>query len=118
MMYWRLFEERDGELYSLFHGCFGTRVILEGQWLMAQHKMVRDGANQDRYLSGWHVFADESGLEYLGRFRKPRRLVAVQVEVDNTWPKPTNPDILLARWMRVPVGAPRRVVMDTPAMSA
>ena len=117
-MHWRLFEERDGELYTLFHGLHGSRLIPEGQWLMAEGKFVRDGANQNRYMSGWHVFADESGLEYLGRFRKPRRIVAVQVEVGHNWPKPTNPNIRLARWMRVPVNAPRRVVMDAPAMSA
>ena len=117
-MHWRLFEERDGELYTLFHGLYGSRRIPEGQWLQAEGKFVRDGANQNRYMSGWHVFADESGLEYLGRFRKPRRIVAVQVEVGYNWPKPTNPNILLARWMRVPVNAPRRVMMDAPAMSA
>jgi len=117
MMYWRLFEERDGELYTLFHGTNGSRRIPPGRWIEASDKLVRDGVGR-WYQSGWHVFADESGLEYLGRFRKPRRLVAVQVEVENTWPKPTNPNILLARFMRVPVNAPRRVVMDTPAMSA
>lgn len=109
-MHWRLFEEKDGGLYTLFHGLNGSRRIPEGQWFEADVRTVRDGSGDNWYLSGWHVFADESGLEYLGRFRKPRRLVAVQVEVDNTWPKPTNPNILLARWMRVPVGAERRVV--------
>lgn len=112
MMRWRLFEERGGNLHTLFHGLNGSRVIPEGQWLEAVVKPVRDGANQERYDSGWHVFADESGLEYLGRFRNPRRLVAVEVEVDIVRPKPTNPNILLAQWMRVPEGAPRLVVKD------
>lgn len=111
-MHWRLFEEKDGDLYTLFHGLNGSRRITEDQWLLADMRPVRDGANQHHYISGWHVFADESGLEYLGRFRKPRRLVAVQVQVDETWPKPTNPNILLAAWMKVPAGAERRVVRD------
>ena len=111
-MHWRLFEEKGGELHSLFHGVNGSRRVTEGVWLEADVRTVRDGAGDRWYLSGWHVFTDESGLDYLGRFRKPRRLVAVQVEVDHTWPKPTNKDILLARWMRVPVGAERRVVRE------
>ncbi|MCA1799776.1 MAG: hypothetical protein LC650_00595 [Actinobacteria bacterium] len=111
-MYWRLFEEKDGNLHTLFHGLGGSRLIPEGHWLEALIKPVRDGANQERYDSGWHVFADESGLEYLGRFRNPRRLVAVQVEARCLRPKPTNPSILLAQWMRVPEGAPRRIVKD------
>lgn len=112
-LHWRLFEERDGQLYTLFHGLNGSRLIPEGQWFEAKGGLVRDGTGNKWYEAGWHVFADESGLEYLGRFRKPRRLVAVQVEVDHTWPKPTNPNVLLARWMRVPHGAER--VMIAPA---
>lgn len=108
--HWRLFEEKDGALFTLFHGLNGSRRLPEGTWLEAAVKPVRDGAGNSYYQSGWHVFADESGLEYLGRFRKPRRLVAVQVEVRGVRPKDTNPSVLLAEWMRIPVDAPRRVV--------
>lgn len=111
-LHWRLFEEKDGELYSLFHGVHGSRRVAQGVWLEARVRSVRDGAGDKWYPSGWHVFTDESGLEYLGRFRKPRRLVAVQVEVQNTWVKPTNPSILLAKWMRVPADGERRVVRE------
>jgi len=106
---WRLFEEQGDDLLTLFHGLNGSRRIPPGQWLESPDKLVRDGVGR-WYQSGWHVFADESGLEYLQRFRKPRTLVAVQVEVAGTWPKPTNPNILLARWMRLPINAPRRAV--------
>jgi hypothetical protein len=107
-LHWRLFEVRDGDLYTLFHGIDGSRYVPEGEWLTASDKLVRDGTGDKWYPGGFHVFADESGLKYLGRFRKPRKLVAVQVEVEGLTPKPTNPSILLARRMRVPVGAYRR----------
>jgi hypothetical protein len=106
--HWRLFEVgRDGALRTLFHGHNGTRRIPEGEWLVAGSRIVSDGTGRVTYEEGFHVFATAEGLRYLGRFRKPRALVAVEVEVEDCRPKPTNPDILLAKRMRVPVGAER-----------
>lgn len=113
MKRWRLFEEKDGRLFTLFHGVDGSRHIPEGEWVTANMKRVYDGSNKRSYVAGFHVFADPDGLIYGDRFKAPRRLVAVKVEVGGkVWPKPTNPTVLLAEKMRVPAGAERRVVKE------
>lgn len=105
---WRLFELSDkGHLKTLFHGVEKSRTIKEGRWYEAEVRPVRDGTSKTWYLSGFHVMRDVSGLNYVDRFTADRELVAVQVEVIDTWEKPTNPSILLARWLRVPEGAYR-----------
>lgn len=110
MLKWRLFEEKNGDLHTLFHGVDGSRRIVEDLWYRADNRLVRDGTSKTWYEGGFHVFADAQGLAYLERFTKPRRLVAVQVLVDGLRPKPTNPEILLADWMMVPVGAMKLTV--------
>ena len=113
MRKWRLFEEKDGELHTLFHGVDGSRKIREGEWYRADEKLVRDGTSRTWYAGGFHVFAHERSLEYVDRFTKPRKLVAVEVEIKGrVRPKPTNPEILLVTWMRVPEGAERRTVKE------
>lgn len=109
---WRLFEEKNGELHTLFHGVHGSRQIEEDLWYRANNRLVRDGTSKTWYEGGFHVFADVQGLAYLGRFKKPRKLVAVQVLVDGLRPKPTNGEVLLADWMMVPDGAMRLTVKE------
>lgn len=111
-LYWRLFELRDGELYTLFHGVNGSRLIRVGHWYQAERKRVRDGNGDNWYESGFHVFADDKGLEYTKRFTAPRQLLAVLVAVDGEIrTKPTNDRILLVDRMKVPAGTLRRPVL-------
>jgi hypothetical protein len=101
--HWRLFEEKNGELYTLFHGINGSRHVPAGKWLTAEIKTVYDGSNKRSYQSGFHVFANRYAVVYANRFTAPRRIVAVVVDIKGkTWLKPTNPDILLVQKMRVP----------------
>lgn len=110
---WRLFEEKNGELHTLFHGVNGSRHIPIGQWITAETKPVYDGSNKRSYLAGFHVFADPQAVIYADRFTAPRRIVAVEVEIaGDTWPKPTNPDILLVERMRVPENHERLVIKE------
>lgn len=100
---WRLFEvDKHGNLKTLFHGVEKSRTIKEGRWYEAEVRPVRDGTSKTWYLSGFHVMRDQSQLRYVDRFTMKRNIVAVEVEVIDTWVKPTNEGILLARWMRVP----------------
>jgi hypothetical protein len=122
MMHWRLFEVKDGHLHTLFHAVTlpsgrRSRRIPEGVWLEAGARLVADGCNLTWYPEGFHVFADPRGLDYLARFRKPRVLVAVLVEVEGLRPKPTNPGVLLAARMRVPVGAGRMILRTSSGMA-
>lgn len=104
--HWRLFEWKNDSLLTLFHGVEGSRTLPRGVWLWANPRMVHDGSpGSCVYLSGFHVFRTREGLEYLERFRKPRTLVGVEVEVKGLRVKPTNSEILLAEWMRIPEDA-------------
>jgi len=98
----KIFEQKAGELFTLFHGIEGSRRVPRGVWLEAKEKEVRDGTGNARYISGFHVFRPDVDPEkYLSKFQKPRELIVVEVEVRGTRPKPTNPEVLLARFMRV-----------------
>ena len=102
----RLFEIKDDKLYTLFHSIGGrSRYVPRGIWLTSKKQKVRDGGSGNWYESGFHVFTPSFNPErFLNKFRKPRTLAIVEVEVKNVRQKPTNPNILLARCMKVPTG--------------
>lgn len=105
----RLFEVADdGALLTLFHGHNGSRQVPRDEWLTAPDKRVRDGTSKRWYQAGFHVFhPDSDPVGFVrSRFRRPRRIAVVKVEVRDVRPKPTNPmRVLLARKMRVPADA-------------
>lgn len=115
-MHWRLFEEKDGHLHTLFHGVNGRRRIEEGVWYEADDRLVRDGTSKTWYRGGFHVFygtSPEGIVDYINRFTKPRHLVLVNVCVDGEKRrKPTNSKILLASRMQVPLNAERITVKE------
>ena len=101
----RLFEIKDGTLYTLFHSVGQNRLVPRGKWLIAKKKKVRDGGSGNYYESGFHVFAPSFNPEkFLSKFRKSRTLAIVEVDVKDVCKKPTNSNILLAQYMRVPKG--------------
>ena len=98
---YRIFELKDGKLKTLFHGVDGSRVIERGRWYKAKTSIVTDGGQP--YRAGFHVFRTRAICRsYLRRFTADRQLVVRRVEVEDTWAKKTNPDVVLARWMFVP----------------
>ena len=102
MIAYKIVEEKDAGLFTLYHGVNGSRRLPIGEWLEADERLVVDGSGQTPYLSGFHVFTTQSAAErYLPRFTAERSLEIVRVEVGETRPKPTNGDVLLAAKMRI-----------------
>jgi hypothetical protein len=68
----------------------------------AEQKLVIDGGGQREYLSGFNVLLSrEKAVEYLQRFTAPRDLRIARCDVFGLRPKPTNPDVWLARWLKI-----------------
>jgi hypothetical protein len=102
MRAWRLFEIKDNQPHTLFHGVDGSRRLQVGKWYDADVRLVYDGSNRREYLSGFHVFADEhTANRYHQRFTAPRDIRVLEIEVERVRPKPTNGDVLLAERMRI-----------------
>jgi len=106
---WRLFELKNEKLYTLFHafsvnGGRKSREVPIGKWIDAEIKEVYDGSKSKKYISGFHVFDDINyGLNFKNKFRKPRNLVLVAIEIrGNVRKKPTNNNVLLVDSMYIP----------------
>lgn len=100
---YRLYEQRDGELYPLQHK---TRTpVPVGEWVEADVKVARDGSGDRWYRAGFHsVETLEAAVAYMSHFRTARRerLRVVRVEISDVWRKEHSPaPVLLSRFMRV-----------------
>lgn len=101
---YRLYEERDGELYPVQHK---TRTPIRlGEWMEADVKTARDGSGNRWYKTGFHsVLEVADAVAYIRNFRsesRRSRMRVVECEVADTWRKQhSNADILLARYMKV-----------------
>lgn len=103
MIAYRIYEQRDGQLYPLQHK---TRTpIAIGEWMEADVKVARDGSGNRWYKAGFHsVPRVEDAQAYIGHFRSERknRLKIVEVEVAETWEKDHSPaPVILSRYMKV-----------------
>lgn len=124
MLAYRLFQIRDGQPTTLFHGVDRDRTMPIGEWIEAEVETVFDGTDGTRYQSGFHVLPSYEGVvSYLRQFRKGRPLLVCRVEVQDTWEKSHSPsDVLLSRWMKVeptawveagnPIDAPRALTPE------
>jgi hypothetical protein len=103
MIAYRIYEERDGQLYPLQHKT-RTPVPLN-EWMQADVKMARDGSGNRWYKAGFHsVPRIEDAEAYMQHFRSARRerLRVVEVEVSNTWSKDHSPaPVILSEYMLV-----------------
>lgn len=104
---YRMFEVKDGEPHTLFHGVEGSRRLSLDQWIIAEQKQVRDGRGKTYYESGFHVFEDLNALpKFLARFKYLDQRVICKVLVDTSkglWDKAHSPfDIKLAKAMFIP----------------
>jgi hypothetical protein len=82
---YRIFELKNGQYHSLFHGTTGSRALPVGQWIDADIKPVKNpGTSVGVFLSGFHVVRSlEDARNYLKKFKNKAsqnyRLMAVQV---------------------------------------
>ena len=78
--------------HTLFHGVSRSRKLPFNKWITAEEKMVRDGSNQERYLSGFHVLPTvKDCLEYLKKFRNTQDKAIVRCWVRSVRRKERSP---------------------------
>lgn len=100
---YRIFDEKDGQPHTLFHGLNGSRKLPMDEWLEAKVGPVTDGSGVTTYQSGFHVLKDkELAMDVFRTFFNPRNRVVVKVRVKETWTKQhSKHKVTLARFMRI-----------------
>lgn len=104
-IWYKIVEEKNGKLYTLFHGNQGARELPIGKWVRADSKEVHDGSKGTRYMSGWHVIASKSeARRYLKRFDITlRKLRVIPCRARNVRPKShSRYEIYLAKDLFIP----------------
>lgn len=67
--WYKIVEQKNGQLKTLFHGVNGSRNLILNQWLDAVIKNVSDGKGT-QYTSGWHIMDNyEECAYYLTKFK-------------------------------------------------
>lgn len=97
----RLVRRRNGNPITIAHGVCGSRELPINEWLEADVRWAcNPGAkDQPHYWTGFHVFRDlETAEAYQQRFKHPQPEV-MRVTYRKAEKKPTNPDVLLTRWI-------------------
>lgn len=88
MKCYKIVDQHDDVLKTLFHGVDGSRVLKKGEWLKAVIKDVRDGSCQKTYKSGFHILKTyEECKEYLKRFTHIDKKKIVKCKAMNVWSK-------------------------------
>jgi len=69
--YWyKIVEQQNTVIKTLFHGLNGSRILPINKWLKAEKKLVRDGTSKTYYESGWHIMPTyKECVEYLKVFQ-------------------------------------------------
>lgn len=101
MKCFKIVDDHNGILKTLFHGVDGSRVLKKNEWLKADIKDLRNGSCQTYYKSGWHVLPTyEDCVEYLRRFTNLDKKRIVKCQVKNVWPKThSRADVYLAEYL-------------------
>lgn len=87
-VWYKIVDEKKGELKTLFHGYNGTRKIPTEKWLSADVKMVKDGQDGRPYVSGFHVLPTrQECVDYLNMFKNMKHKKIVKCIVKSTRPK-------------------------------
>lgn len=101
MKYYKIFDIRDNNPCTLFHGINKSKKLPLNKWIKANVKIVDDGGT--KYLSGFHVLKDkQKAIKYLNRFTNISCKTIVEVECKNIRKKQHSPhDVYLAEYMRI-----------------
>lgn len=89
--YYKIVEQQEDGIYTLFHAIDGTRKLPVGKWVTGCIKEgVMDGKGT-KYTSGIHIIDGyDEALDYLKRFRRTDRII-VPVMAKNIRPKSHSP---------------------------
>jgi hypothetical protein len=79
MKLYKIFEEKNGKLYNLFHGMIeGNREVELGVKYFNRPKKIRDGGNNKYYDSGIHAHYNvESTEKWLKRYCNDNRHIYI-----------------------------------------
>lgn len=72
---------KDGSLKTLFHGLNKSRVLVKGKWLTCKRKIVHEGVNGTKYISGFHVLPSLKECKEFSkifRIRHNRRIIRLK----------------------------------------
>ena len=101
---YKIVEQDENGIRTLFHGLNGSRTIPTGEWLHADMKTVKDGTSKTEYISGWHVLLDcDEAEKYLQKFSRRLELLKVlPCTVRNIRSKEHSPSpVYLAEWIKL-----------------
>ena len=104
-MNWYKIVDRDGKgnIKSLFHGHYGTRILKMDEWMQAEIKPVKDGTSKTEYLSGWHIAPSlDECKNYLKYFKNLKPKAIFKCEAQTIWPKEhSRHNIYLSQWIKI-----------------
>jgi len=88
MTWYKIVDDHNGILKTLFHGVNRSKTLTLNKWLKAEIKDVRDGSCQKTYKSGFHILKTyEECKEYLKRFTHIDKKKIVKCKAMNVWSK-------------------------------
>jgi len=95
-MWYKIVEEKDGVIKSLFHGTQGSRIFEYKTWYEADQKLVKDGSSKTEYISGFHVLLTREAAEsYLNKhFKLKENKKIVRCFALNATPKAHSKDLV------------------------
>ena len=100
---YRLCEVKQGVPHTLFHGVLGKRSLTVGVWIHADRKLVHDGTNGTKYISGFHCLPTiDDCREYQRQFTADRELGIYRIIARECRPKSHSRSLVyLAEWMKL-----------------
>jgi hypothetical protein len=102
LKWYKIFDEKEGNPRTLFHGVNGSKTLPLNEWIEAVVKDVSDGGTV--YKSGFHILSNLQEIrKYATRFKESKIISEVDVDEDaGIWPKIHSPSkIMLAKKMRI-----------------
>jgi hypothetical protein len=79
-MYFKIVEYDYPFYFFLFHGINNTRIIPLNKWILADRKLVSDGTNGTKYISGFHILRTlEDAEKYLSKFKNQHNKEIINV---------------------------------------
>lgn len=98
----RLVRLENGQMKTIVHGVGGSRTLPFNEWMEAEVKWTHNPGSKDQphFWCGFHVFTNmQTALYYRSRFTY--QPAVVEVEYDDWWYKPTNPNVILCRYLKI-----------------
>jgi len=104
MRTYRLVEmDNHGNLKTLFHGINGSRILPINKWIKANIKMVSEGVNGKKYLSGFHSLGTlVECLQYSRKFKKKENRYVIPIKIKNIRMKEhSTSKVYLSEYMKI-----------------